>query len=242
MSLRPIIGLVLLFALSDCTTLEASRKPLPIGEVVELSKAGTPAALIIQRIRDSHTTYALRGADFAKLKANGVPDPVLDYLQKSFVDDLVLQTRYSITGEIILGGCSWCYPQPVDVDKLESGFGVVAATPPGQYQIGRPMGTPDWLAYPQHPPSGASIALWNIEQMSRDGVPEAQIIEQIKHAPLMGLIAGGTSTVRTQPPVGLRGSTLALLYERGVAYSVLNALQEQFLGKRSPEAVLTTAW
>ena len=175
MSLRPVIGFVLLFALSNCSTLDTSRKPLPIGKVVELCKAGTPPALIIQRIRDSHTTYALRGADFAKLKAHGVPDPVLDYLQESFVDDLVLQTRYSITGEIILGGCSWCYPQPVDVDKLESGFGVVAATPPGQYQIGRPMGTPEWLAYPQHPPSGASIAVWDIEQIARDGVAEAQI-------------------------------------------------------------------
>jgi hypothetical protein len=232
MSLRRIIALVLWFELSSCTTLDASRKPLPIEKVVELCKAGTPPPLIIQRIRDSHTTYALRGADFAKLKAHGVPDPVLDYLQQSFVDDLVLQTRYSITGEIILGGCSWCYPQPVDVDKLESGFGVVAATPPGQYQIGRPMGTPDWLPYPQHPPSGASIAVSDIEQMSRDGVPEAQIIEQIKHAPLTGLIgAGGASTVRTQPAVGLRGSTLALLYEQGVAYSVLNALQEQFLAQ-----------
>jgi hypothetical protein len=70
MSLRPVIGLVLLFALSNCTTLDVARKPLPIGEVVELSKAGTPPALIIQRIRDSHTTYALRGADFPKLKAH----------------------------------------------------------------------------------------------------------------------------------------------------------------------------
>jgi hypothetical protein len=92
------------------------------------------------------------------------------------------------------------------------------------------MGTPDWLTYPQHPPSGASIAVSDIEQMSRDGVPEAQIVEQIKHAPLTSLIgAGDVSTVRTQPVAGLRGSTLALLYEQRVTYSVLNALQEQFL-------------
>jgi hypothetical protein len=232
MSLRFSLAFIFLFALSSCATLYAPPKPMPIGEVVNLSKAGTPAQVIIQRIRESRTTYGLRGADFAKLKADGVPDPVLDYLQQSFVDDLDLQTRYWATGEASLGGCAWCYPQPVDVDKLESGFGVVPAIPPGRYQAGRPMGTPDWVPYPQNPPSGAFISVSDVEQMSKDGVPDAQIIERINHAPLTNVIGvGGTFTIRTQPVAGLSGSTLALLHEQGVPYGVLDALQGQFLAQ-----------
>jgi len=230
MSLRFSLAFILPLALSSCATLYTPHKPMPIGEVVNLSKAGTPPPLIIQRIRESRTTYGLRGADFAKLKAHDVPDPVLDYLQQSFVDDLDLQTRYWVTGEASLGGCAWCYPQPVDVSKLESGFGVVPAIPPGRYQAGRPMGTPDWVPYPQNPPSGASISVPDIEQMSKDGVPEAQIIERIKRAPLTNVIGvGGTFSIRTQPVAGLSGSTLTLLHEQGVTYPVLDALQEQFL-------------
>jgi hypothetical protein len=232
MALRLAIALIALCMLGGCATFYASPKPLPISKVVELCKSNTPPPLIIQRIRDSHTTYALRGSDFPKLKADGVSDPVLDYLQDSFVDDLALQTRYWLTGEISLGGCSWCYPQPIDVDKLESGYGVVPATPPRRYQITRPMGTPDWVPFQQPPPSGALISVSDIEQMSRDRVPEAQIIELINHSPLTGVIGvGGASTVRTQSVAGLSGSTLALLHDQGVAYSVLDALQAQFLAQ-----------
>jgi len=230
--LRLAIALIPLCVLSGCGTFYAPPEPLPISKVVELCKSNTPPPLIIQRIRDSHTTYALRGSDFPKLKADGVPDSVLDYLQESFADDLALQTRYWITGEISLGGCSWCYPQPVNVDKLESGYGVVPATPPRQYQTKRPMGTPDWLPFPQRPASGASISVSDIQQMSRDRVPDAQIIERINYSSLTGVIGvDGVSTVRTQSVPGLSGSMLALLHDQGVGYSVLDALQAQFLAQ-----------
>jgi len=232
MNLRFSVALMLLLALSSCATFYTPRKPMPIAEVVELSKSNTPPPLMIQRIRESGTTYALRGADFAKLKADGVPDPVLDYLQQSFVDDIDLQTRYWVTGEASLGACPWCYPQPVDVNKLESGYGVVPATPPGRYQTGRPMGTPDWVPYPQRPPSGTFISVSDIEQMSKDSLPDAQIIERINHSPLTHVIGvGGTFTIHTQPAAGLSGSQLALLHEQGVAYPVLDALQGQFLAQ-----------
>ena len=232
MNLRPSIALVLLVALSSCATLYSQRKPMPIDEVVKLSKSGTPPPLIVQRIRESRTTYALRGADFAKLKADGVPDAVLDYLQQSFVNDLDLQTRYWVTGEASLGGCSWCYPQPVDVDKLESGYGVVPASSPARYHTGRPMGTPDWVPYPPYPPSAPAVSVSDIEQMSKDGVPVADIIERIKHSPLTNVIGvGGTLTVRTQPAAGLSGSLLGNLHEQGVAYPVLDALQGKFLAQ-----------
>jgi hypothetical protein len=63
-------------------------------------------------------------------------------------------------------------------------------------------------------------------------VPEAQIIERINYSSLTGVIrVAGVSTVRTQSVPGLSGSMLALLYDQGVGYSVLDALQAQFLAQ-----------
>ena len=165
MTHRLTIALMLL-VLSGCATFYTPRTPLPIAEVVNLSKSGAPPATVTQRIRDSGTSYALRGSDFAKLKALGVPEPVLDYLQQSMVNDLDFLTRYWVLGEG-LGGCSFCYPQPIDVDKLESGYGKVAATSPGQYQAGKPPGTPDWVPATLNRPTAGRLSAADIEQFVR---------------------------------------------------------------------------
>ena len=175
MNSRLTLAFVVLLSLSGCARWYTPRTPLPIADVVKLSKSNASAQQVIQRIRDSGTTYALRGSDFAKLKALGVADPVLDYMQQSFVDDLDLYTRYWVTGEG-LGACSFCYPQPVDVDKLESGYGVVPAEPPGRYfgATGRPAcRAGSRILLTLRPPQPLSVA--DIEQMAKDGVPEAEI-------------------------------------------------------------------
>ena len=92
-------------ALSGCAT-PASKTPLPVSDVVKMSESGAESEDVIERIRASGTTYALRGSDFGKLKAAGVLDLVLDYLQQSFVDNVDLLSRYSATGPR-LGGCSF---------------------------------------------------------------------------------------------------------------------------------------
>jgi hypothetical protein len=231
MSFRPILALVFLLALSSCATFYTPRKPLPISEAVTLAKSGAPPQVVIQRIRDSGTTYALRGSDFAKLKADGVPDPVLDFLQQSLVDDVDQLTKYWVLGES-LGACAFCYPQPVDMDKLESGYGVVAATAPGYYQAGKPPGVPDWVPSTVVSPAAGRISVSDLVQMVKDGVPEAQIVERINHSHLTRVIGvGGTFTVRSHPATGLSGSEFAWLHEQGAGYPVLDALQSQFLAQ-----------
>ena len=228
---RLTLAFVVLLSASGCARWYTPRTPLPIAEVVKLSKSNASPQQVIQRIRDSGTTYALRGSDFPKLKALGVADPVLDYLQQSFVDDLDLYTRYWVTGEG-LGSCSFCYPQPVDVDKLESGYGVVPAQAPGYYRPDRPAGVPDWVPYPPNPASTQPISVSDIEQMAKDGVPEAEMIERINHSRLARVIGvGGTFPLRTQPVAGLMGSELARLRDGGVGYGALDALQGQFLAQ-----------
>ena len=230
MSPRLALAFIVLLSLSGCARWYTPRTPLPIADVVKLSKSSASAAQIIQRIRDSGTTYALRGSDFAKLKALGVPDPVLDYMQQSFVDDLDLYTRYWVTGEG-LGTCSFCYPQPIDVDKLESGYGVVPSEPPGKYSNDKPSGVPSWVPYPPDPAATKPISIADIEQMAKDSVPEAEMIERINHSRMTRVIGVGGFTIRTQPVAGLMGSELARLHDEGVGYGALDALQGQFLAQ-----------
>jgi hypothetical protein len=227
---RRFAALLCALVLGACAAIFTPRTPLPIAEVVNLGKSGAPPESVIQRIRESGTTYALRGSDFAKLKQLGVPDPVLDYLQQSMVDNVDLLTRYWVLGES-LGGCSFCYPQPVDVDKLESGFGVVPATPPGRYQYGKPPGVPDWIPASLARSAG-TLTLDDVRKMVKDGMPDDQIADRIRRSRLASVVGvGGITTIRTQPVAGLRGSELARLHEEGASYAVLDAVQSQFLAQ-----------
>jgi len=206
----------------------ALPQPLAIAEVVKMSQSGMDPNEVTRRIRDTRTTYALHGSDFAKLKALGVQDAVLDYLQQSFVDDIDLLTRYWVQNAL-LGGCPACYPQPIDVDKMESGYAPAAIAPP--YQVSRPTGTPDWVPYPQAVHS-ALITVSDVERMTKDGMPQTQIVERINNSLLTHVIGvGGTLAVRSQPLAGLSGSELAQLHSKGVDDPVLDALQGQFLAQ-----------
>jgi hypothetical protein len=205
------------------------REPLPIGEVVNLSRSGASAEQVIQRIRDSATTYALRGSDFVKLKAAGVPDPALDYLQQSFVDHVDLLTRYWVLGGN-LGGCSFCYPQPVNIDAMLSGYANVSATPPTRFVLYKPAGTPNWVPYPPSGFGGARLSVDQIVELAGSGMPAADLVQRIRSAQLTHVIGiGGHTAVRTHPVAGLGGAELARLKEQGVPDAALDALQGQFL-------------
>ncbi|MGH8760044.1 MAG: hypothetical protein ACREVW_11120, partial [Burkholderiales bacterium] len=139
-----LLALSAAFVLGACSIL-SPRPVTPISEVVNLSK-GAPPEQVISRIRSSRTTYALRGSDLGKLADAGVPPQVLDHLQQSFYNDVDLLTRYWATGES-LGGCTWCYPQPLDLSNLaRDGNGM--ADPGNAFTrttFYRPQGLPDWI-------------------------------------------------------------------------------------------------
>jgi len=224
------IAFAMVVLLCGCAAVYTPRQPLPIAEVVQQSKSGAPPAQIIQRIKQSGTAYALRGSDFAKLKAAGVADPVLDYLQQAFVDDMDLLTRYWVLGEN-LGGCSFCYPQPVDLGTMQSGYGVVSAPSPLRYATRKPAGTPEWVPA-SLPPSRQRLNVDQVVELARSGTTEAQLIDRIRNSRLDDVIGvGGFSTIRTRPLGGLTGSRLARLKEEGLSDAVLDALQSQFLAQ-----------
>ena len=227
---RRYIAFLLFLVFAGCAAVYTPRQPLPIADVVQLAKSGTPPEETIRRIRQSGTAYALRGSDFPKLKAAGVPDPVLDYLQQSLVDDLDLLTRYWVLGEN-LGGCSFCYPQPVDVDNMRSGYAATGSPSPTRYVAGKPPGTPEWVPA-NLPPPKERLNAQRLVELARNGTPESELIERIRNSRLESVIGvGGISAIRTRPAAGLSGSLFAHLRDEGLSNAVLDALQAQFLAQ-----------
>ncbi len=213
------------------------RPPLPISEVVALSKAGTAPDEVIARMR--RTVYAPRGSDFGKLADLGVQPPVLDFIQVRFVNDVELLTRTYVQGDS-RGGCSDCFPQPLDLANLAvGGSGMSPDRPTGRRTGGgRPPGVPTWV------PASAGIAFRNapgltVEEIARRaqaGVPVEELVAQIHTSRLDGLIAQGVIqtgqlNLGTRSSVGLSGSRLAALRRQGVPDPVLDAIQEQYLAQ-----------
>jgi hypothetical protein len=79
------LALTLLAGLfAGCASVE-SRPPVTTEQVLQMSKAGVPAADIVQKMRDAGTVYRLSGSQLARLKSEGVDDEVLDYMQETYL-------------------------------------------------------------------------------------------------------------------------------------------------------------
>ena len=224
--------LTLACVLAGCASLQ-SRPPMPISEVVTLSRGGNPPEQVISRLREARTTYALRGSDFAKLAKLGVPAPVLDELQQSFANDVDRLTRYWVLGES-LGACTVCYPQPLDLSSLTAGGnGMAEAGYLGAYySFARPPGVPEWVpAYPGRP-LGKMIWIEDINRMLADGLAPERIAATIRDSRLAHVIGdGGGTRLSTHFTVALKGSEFAVLAQNGATDPVLDALQEKYLAE-----------
>jgi hypothetical protein len=205
----------------------ATPQPLPFGEVVTRSQDGQSPSQVVSAIRSSKTTYALRGSDFGKLKAAGVSDPVLDYLQQSFIDDVDLLTRYWVLGESV-GGCARCVPQQVDLVDVEN----VTQSPAGTaYRSYAPQGMPDW--YRPYSATTRTVSLDSVVQRARQGAPAQELVDEVRNGRLEEVVGlqSPMSGIRTHPTAGLPGSELARLREEGVPDPVLDEVQGRFLAQ-----------
>jgi hypothetical protein len=75
---------ILTVVLTGCTSVP-SRPPVTTEQIVQMSLDGVPAADIVQKMRDAGTVYRLSGSQLARLKSQGVPDEVLDYMQDTYL-------------------------------------------------------------------------------------------------------------------------------------------------------------
>lgn len=207
-------------ALAAC----AAPQPLSIRSVIEAENA--PPASSISAMRTSRTTYALRGSDFGKLQARGVADPVLDYIQQSFIDDVDLLTRYWVLGESV-GGCSRCVPVEVDLSDPDAPRERHTST---AIRFDRPQGMPSW--YRPYSAKRGRIDVEQVRQMAASGRSEAEIVQAIRSANLEPVVGvGGLGTIRTRPVAAVSGSELAQLRREGVPDAALDELQSTFLAQ-----------
>jgi hypothetical protein len=95
-----VLALATCLLASGCAT-TPRIEPLKIEEVVQLSKDGVPPKDIIQRIDDRRTVFQLNGSQYAKLRAEGVDDEVLDHIQRTYVKAVEYESR--IRGQQMYG-------------------------------------------------------------------------------------------------------------------------------------------
>jgi len=63
--------------------MEPRPDPPTAADVVQMAKDKMPAADIIRRMRDADAVYALTASQLARLREQGVPDEVIDYMQRT---------------------------------------------------------------------------------------------------------------------------------------------------------------
>jgi hypothetical protein len=89
-SVRALHVPILVLAASVAAGCATPRAPLPppptVGEIVELGTAGVPAGDIIKRMRDARAVYRLPASALARLHGRGVPDQVIDYMQRTHIE------------------------------------------------------------------------------------------------------------------------------------------------------------
>jgi len=83
-NLQQCVLLSLFVLLGACATIQP--RPIPPDEVVNMAKTGMSSEVIIQKLIDSETVYQLSAGDVVKLHNEGVPTPVLDYMQHTYVE------------------------------------------------------------------------------------------------------------------------------------------------------------
>jgi hypothetical protein len=88
MSLKSFAAMLLAALLAGCGTMYKQLPPPPtVSEIVQMAKDGVPAGDIIKRMDDARAVYRLPASELAKLREEGVPDAVLDYMQQTYIED-----------------------------------------------------------------------------------------------------------------------------------------------------------
>ncbi len=211
-----------------CTSL--GPKPVtPISTITSAASHGMSGESLVSKIRSAKTTYALRGSDFAKLAAHNVPDPALDELQQGFfaaVEKLTM--RWYMRTDF--GGPPSIYPQPLDLDSLDTGGdGMAPFADADRVARGtRPPGVPEWVpAYPSL--TGSVISADAVLDMTKSGVSTQEMVEIVTRSRVWPIYTDNPNPFSLTRTAALTGSVYADLARQGVAPEVLDALQANYI-------------
>ena len=80
-----ILGAIsLVLVLGGCASVPPPP-PVTVADVVQMSVAGDPPDKIIARMRAAGMVYRLQASQLTQLHQQGVTDPVLDYMQNTYI-------------------------------------------------------------------------------------------------------------------------------------------------------------
>lgn len=71
--------------LGGCASMFNTPPPVTVPEIIKLSREGVPDYEIIDKMRKSGTVYRLKASQLAELHAQGVPDSVINYMQRTYL-------------------------------------------------------------------------------------------------------------------------------------------------------------
>jgi hypothetical protein len=77
-----------------------SKPQVTVDEVVTMSKQGTPADAVIEKMRDSESVYRLSASKLLELKREGVPGEVLDYMEHTYLTEACRQAIWDDRGHL----------------------------------------------------------------------------------------------------------------------------------------------
>ena len=88
-SLNPAALLVLICValLSGCSAFGFKQpEPITVGQVIQMSTDDVPPETIVKKMQDSESVYRFTAAQLAELHDMGVADPVLNYMQQTYIE------------------------------------------------------------------------------------------------------------------------------------------------------------
>lgn len=99
-----------LLVAAACAGIEERPDPPAPGEIVALARNGMAAQDIIKRMAESHAVYRLPASQLARLREQGVPDEVIDYMNNSHLEAVRREeARRQFDRDLFYGGSYFPY-------------------------------------------------------------------------------------------------------------------------------------
>jgi hypothetical protein len=86
--MRTALAFLLAVLLAGCASVEPRPAPLTRDDLVGMAKAGEPAQAMIQALEDTRSVMMLSASDIVRLHQEGVPQEVLDHLQRAQMEEI----------------------------------------------------------------------------------------------------------------------------------------------------------
>jgi hypothetical protein len=115
-----ILKLPIIFSLIfyiGCATLSSNPvgpppDPVSVKEIVEMTEAGLPSEIIINKIQQSQTVYRLQASQLVQLKEMGVSNEVINYMQQTYIDAVRQNQAYDDWSNFTLADDGFWYGGP----------------------------------------------------------------------------------------------------------------------------------